>query len=286
VNLSGYVFSGVFLFNPTYAARPGNSGLALLRYGLHVDLDLFRRWLTLSYDLNVFTDRSSASPGWSRPSENDHIVGVLTNIRLPQHIWLTLAAHYEIDLPAWEAPDAYIAMHPDYQRDYSQSYLDAYARATYEHGRFTAFAGVGGFLYNPSYAARPDNSGIALLRYVLHGEVNLLPWLIYRLDFNAFTDRQESPLSPTEIDILSTVAFRWNSFELRFDGEADLNINTYPFTSSANRESHRYKNTQPMPYPGFNQFYLATVLQWSFDLSQLRHRKKPTPLRPMEPFGF
>lgn len=281
-NLSGYVFSGVFLFNPTYAARPGNSGLAFGRFGLHVDLDLYHRWLTLSYDENTFTDRSPASPGWYKPSEDDHIVGLLTNIPLPHDFSLAFAAHYEIDLPAYEATRAFRDNPANqYQAGYSQSYIDVYARAGWTGGPWTAYAALGGFAYNTSYAARPDNSGVALLRYVLHGEVELLPWLVYRLDLNFFTDRQEGPLTPTESDILSTVAAHWRAWELRFDAESDLNIGRYAHT-----DDPRYAHTQPIPRPGFNQFYLATVIQWSFDAKQLKQKKPSQPQRPIAPFPF
>jgi hypothetical protein len=249
---------------------------------MHVDLDLYHRWLTLSYDENTFTDRSPASGGWYEPSEDDHIVGLLTNIPLKPDVSLALAAHYELDLPGFEARPAYIASHGDYQRGYSQSYIDVYARASWTHGRWTAFAALGGFAYNPSYAARPDNSGVALLRYVLHGEVALLPWLSYRLDFNFFTDRQEGPLTPTESDILSTVAARWRSFEVRFDAEADLGVGKYPHVGDP-----RYSSNQPNPRPGFNQFYLATVMQWTFDGKDLlRMRSARTPSRAASPFPF
>ena len=39
-------------------------------------------------------------------------------------------------------------------------------------------ASLGVSLYNPTYAARPDNTGRALLRYALHGELSLLDDLI------------------------------------------------------------------------------------------------------------
>src|SRR5438105_1297539 len=68
MNLAGYLFAGPFLYNPTYASRPNNGGLALMRFGGHVDWDLYRRWLTLSYDANLFLDRDTVAV-----SEWDHI---------------------------------------------------------------------------------------------------------------------------------------------------------------------------------------------------------------------
>jgi len=271
-NLSGNLFFGVFLFNPTYASRPDNTGIAQLRYGLHVDADLYDRWLTLSYDLNSFSDGSAGSPGPFVPTEHDHIIGVLTTIPLPKHLDLTLAVHYETDQPGFGPNAAFRARHPDCQTmpgagcfdaGYSQSYVDAYARLTWTHPRISLFAAVGGFLYNPTYAARPDNTGLALLRYVIHGELVLLPWLVVRLDLNFFTDRDEFPLQPTELDLTSEIAVKYRGFELRFVGEADLPIGTHPPGPMA-----------PVFAPNLKQVYLAALLSWSFDLRDWLAKRK------------
>jgi hypothetical protein len=274
-NFSGSLFLGGFVFNPTYAARPNNSGRALFRFGLHADLDLYRRYLTLSYDLNSFTDGSVDSVNPFAPSELDHIVGLLSTIPLPHDLALTLAVHYEIDAPAFEPNGRFRAAHPDctnagtmqppgcYLAGYTQSYVDAYGRLTLERPRYMAFVALGGFLWNPTYAARPDNSGIALLRYVLHGELYALPWLTLRLDLNFFTDRDEEPLVPSELDATSEIGVRLGAgFELRLIGEADLNLGRYPANGP----------NPPLPVAGLQQFYLATLLQWSFDLQRWLRR--------------
>ena len=271
-NLSGNLFFGVFLFNPTYAARPDNSGIAQLRYGLHLDVDLYDRWLTVSYDLNSFSDGSSASPGPFVPTEHDHIVGLLSTIPLPRHLDLTLAVHYESDQPGFGPTAAFRQRHPDctvapgpgcFDASYSQSYVDVYARLTWTHPRISLFGAIGGFLYNPTYAARPDNTGFALLRYVLHGELVLLPWLVLRLDLNFFTDREEFPLQPTELDLTSEIAVKWRRFELRFVGEADLPIGTHPAGPIA-----------PVFAPNVKQVYLAALLSWSFDVRDWLAKRK------------
>ena len=270
-NLSGYVFAGGFLFNPSYAARPNNSGRALLRFGLHLDADLWRRYLTLSYDENSFTDQAAGGAGVLLPSEHDHILGLLSNLPLGHDLDLTLAVHYELDAPGVEASTAYRAAHPGYAAGYSQSYVDAYARLGFERGPWLLALAVGGFLWNPSYAARPDNAGLALLRYVLHGELAPLPWLALRLDLNFFTDRDEGGLVPTELDAVAEVAVRWRDFELRFAGEVDLPLGRYP-------EGGPHPATGP---PGIRQMYLAALVQWNFDLAELlRARRTRVPSRP------
>jgi hypothetical protein len=252
-DVQGYVFFGGFIFNPSYAARPNNTGRAAFRYGLHLDVDLYHQWLTLSYDENTFTDSSASSPGLFLPSEHDHILGLLSTIPFKHGFALTLALHYEIDASGHEPqpqPAGYVA-------GYSQSYADIYARASWDRGPVSLAVALGGFLYNQTYAARADNAGIALLRYVLHGELRALPWLTLRLDLNSFTDRDQFPLTPTELDVTSEIGVRVGKWELRFIGEADLNLGRYPATGA-----------HPAPSsPGLQQFYLALLLQWSFDSS-------------------
>ena len=48
---------GTALYNPTYAARPDNTGHALMRYALHADVDLLGAKLSAPLDLNLFSDR-------------------------------------------------------------------------------------------------------------------------------------------------------------------------------------------------------------------------------------
>src|SRR5690348_6531460 len=39
---------------------------------------------------------------------------------------------------------------------------------------FSGSAAIGAALYNKSYAARPDNTGLALFRYALHADMDLI----------------------------------------------------------------------------------------------------------------
>src|SRR3954453_4549511 len=56
-DVSGSLRLGVSIYNPTYAARPDNTGLALFRYAAHADIDILGRKLSIPIDVNVFTDR-------------------------------------------------------------------------------------------------------------------------------------------------------------------------------------------------------------------------------------
>src|SRR5215475_6373651 len=74
--VSGSLLAGVAAYNPTYAARPDNTGLALGRLASHFDVDLIGSRLSIPIDINVFTDR--LRPGLEKllPSELDVIGGV------------------------------------------------------------------------------------------------------------------------------------------------------------------------------------------------------------------
>ena len=67
--ISGSLLGGIAFFNPTYAARPDNTGKALLRLAPHLDIDLIGSRLSIPVDINVFTDRERpACRSWCRAS--------------------------------------------------------------------------------------------------------------------------------------------------------------------------------------------------------------------------
>ncbi|MFI5302920.1 MAG: hypothetical protein ACHREM_32925, partial [Polyangiales bacterium] len=235
--LTGYVFGGVLAYNPSYAARPDNSGRALFRTGTHVDLDFVGKALTFAYDANVFTDRDDGSG--LRPSEDDHIVGLVS-----RHGDLELGAHYETDRSTDRPGQA-------------QSYADVHARAYFDLGRLvpalglprhrvSGFFTLAGFAYNPSYAARPDLSGLALLRVVGHTDVDLIAArLTLSVDLNVFTDRTtHAGLVPSELDTTIGLALHLGSFDVSIVAE----------------------NDRPLDRGGLSQSYVSTLLAYRFDM--------------------
>ena len=64
----GYLLTGAFVKNPTFAARPDNSGLVGMRHMLHLETDLYKQYLTFYTDQNFFSDRTD---GWIKLSEWD-----------------------------------------------------------------------------------------------------------------------------------------------------------------------------------------------------------------------
>ncbi|OQW55926.1 MAG: hypothetical protein BVN28_14575, partial [Nitrospira sp. ST-bin4] len=65
---AGYFLTSVFAHNPSFAARPDNTGLVGLRHMLHLETDLYKQYLTFYTDQNFFSDRTN---GWIELSEWD-----------------------------------------------------------------------------------------------------------------------------------------------------------------------------------------------------------------------
>ena len=187
VDLTGALSVGVSLYNPSYAARPNNTGLTLMRYAAHADVDLVGRRLSIPLDLNMFTDRLRDGVAKFAPSEADVIAGITSTWRCGPGA-LELGARYENDRQLGRQP---ADQPPPTPNPTSQQYIDVRARYLYSfadassrfHERFprsdvSGWLTLGWFAYNPSYYARPDNTGLALFRYAVHTELSLLNDLI------------------------------------------------------------------------------------------------------------
>jgi hypothetical protein len=261
VNVSGSAMLGLSLYNPTYAARPDNSGLALFRYAGHFDVDLIGRYLSIPIDVNLWTDRQRRKLGALAPSELDLIGGLTSTLGVSQGFDLELGARVETDRPADRG-------------GLTQTYVDARARLLYsldampgmEHfsdrlgdGDVSGYATLGWFAINPSYAARPDNSGIALLRYGLHSEI--ASWqrhLAFGGDATLFTDRHYRGVIPSELDVTADLIGRLDPFEAHLAYERDM----------------------PVDRGGKVQSLLYVLLVWSFDLHDMLHPPAPSSAAP------
>ena len=66
--LGGYLLTAPFVYNPTFTARPNNTGLVGMRHMIHLETDLYKQYLTFYTDQNFFSDRQT---GWITLSEWD-----------------------------------------------------------------------------------------------------------------------------------------------------------------------------------------------------------------------
>jgi hypothetical protein len=261
---SGSAALGISPYNPTYAARPDNSGKALLRYALHADVDLIGRRLSLPIDVNFFSDRLRRGALVLTPSEFDLIAGVTSTFRAGPGA-LETGVRVETDRPVDRSGLA-------------QTYVDARARYLFSAaavapavarglhgGDVTGWATLGVFMVNPSYAARPDNSGKALLRYALHVETSF--WdghAALGLDGTLFTDRHTNAIRPSELDLTPEIIGRLEPFELHLAYEIDT-----PVDGLGTR-------------PGYTQAFLYALAVWAFDATPDDEVESP-PLVPRAP---
>ena len=236
----GYFLTAAFVSNPTFAARPDNTGLVGLRHMLHLETDLYKQYLTFYTDQNFFSDRTR---GWIDLSEWDGtyaFTGVLDRFG-----W---RLQYERDAPLDKS-------------GVKQAYADVLFTATLQSAQdmpwwrrlwpnqnLTMYAGAGWLFHNSYYFARPDNTGRALFRYVAHADLDLYKnRVVLYGDVNFFTDRQAgNQAKPTELDWIVGLAVRWRDMELAVYREQD----------------------QPLDRAGLVQKYIAVQLRFSFDVSK------------------
>jgi len=245
-DMSGALSVGLALVNPSYAARPDNSGHTLMRYAGHADIDIIGQHLSIPLDVNLFSDGDRAGAGKVAPSELDLIGGVTTTWPAGPGA-LEVGARLESDRSVDRPSTA------------KQFYGDARARFLYSLARFfpalasrlhdgdvAGWATLGWFTYNKSYFARPDNSGRAFLRYGMHGELSTFADLIsVGLDATMFTDKDASnPIRPSELDFTPELIFHRAPFEGHLALETDL----------------------PVDRGGKSQSFLYALFVWAFDV--------------------
>lgn len=234
---SGYLLTAAFLHNPTFAARPDNSGLVGLRHMIHLETDLYKDYLQFYTDQNFFSDRRD---GWIRLSEWDG----------------TYAFTGAVDRVGWRLQferDAGLD-----RRTLVQEYADVLVtarfvasqdaewwRRRFPQQNLTFYAGAGWLFHNSQYFSRPDNTGIALFRYVAHADVDLYKnRVVLYADTNVFTDRQSSNKgNPSELDWIVGIAVRFREVEVALYREED----------------------RPLDRAGLVQKYVALQFRYSFE---------------------
>ena len=152
-----------------------------------------------------------------------------------QGLWhgsaLELGARYERDMPIDRGT-------------YTQQYADARCKLLLDAAQLsprleqglrgvglTGAATLGSFAYNPSYAARPDNTGIALMRYAFNVRATFWELLGVYADTTFFSDRRASHvLRPSELDLTLGVSAQLAAFELSLAYERDMPLDRGSYT--------------------------------------------------------
>lgn len=235
---AGYLLTAAFVRNPTFAARPDNSGLVGMRHMLHLETDLYKQYLTFYTDQNFFSDRTK---GWIRLSEWDGTYA-FTGM-LDRFSW---RLQYERDAPLDRSGITQAYADALVTARFQAVHDSSWWRKTFPHQNLTAYAGAGWLFHNSSYFARPNNTGRALFRYVAHADLDLYKnKVVLYGDMNFFTDRDaSSAVNPSELDWIVGIAVRWREMELAFYREED----------------------RPIDQSGLVQKYLALQLRFSFDV--------------------
>jgi hypothetical protein len=231
-DIEGSFLYGVAIYNPSYAARPANTGLTLFRYALHADIDLIGRRLSIPLDLNMFTDRTRSGFRKLVPSEGDIITGVTSTWGVgPGALEMGVRVEHDRTL---DATAEELAIPPS-----TQTYLDTRLRYLYSlaavwpklgealgNGNVSGWLTFGWFTVNPTYAARPDNTGNALFRYAAHAELSVVDdHLSVGVDGVMFTDRgNKNFVGPTELDFTPEIIGRAPPIELHVAYERDMPI--------------------------------------------------------------
>ena len=235
----GYFLTAAFVSNPTFAARPDNTGLVGLRHMLHLETDLYKQYLTFYTDQNFFSDRTK---GWIEPSEWDGTYA-FTGL-IDRWGW---RLQYERDAPLDKSgiiqayADTLLTSRFQAIQDFS------WWQRIFPNQNLTAYAGAGWLFHNSNYFARPDNTGSALFRYVAHADLDLYKnRVVLYGDMNFFTDREAgNKLNPSELDWIIGLALRFRD---------DMELSVY-------REQD-----QPLDKAGLVQKYTAVQLRYSFDV--------------------
>ena len=233
----GYLLAAVFPYNPTFAARPNNTGLVGMRYMLHLETELYKEFLQFYTDQNFFSDRKT---GWIELSEWDGTYAFTGSVG--NWGW---RLQYERDAPLDSSgtkqiyADTLITYRPTAANQYD------WWRTRFPQQNLSVYAGAGWLFYNQNYFARPDNTGRALFRYVAHADLDLYRNLaVLFVDTNFFTNRSEgNPIRPTELDLVVGLALRHNDAELAVIYEQDM----------------------PLDQGGLIQKYVAIQLRYQFE---------------------
>jgi hypothetical protein len=181
--------------------------------------------VSIPVDLNFFSDRTRDGLGVLVPSEGDVIAGVTSTWRLgPGALEVGSRAEHDRPLDRGGITQSYVDVRARYL--YSLEEIVPPLRELTRGGDVAGWLTLGGFVFNPTYPARPDNSGRALLRSAAHVELSgLEKHFAVGVDGAVFSDRRAAnPLLPSELDATAEVVGRMGRFEAQLAYERDMPV--------------------------------------------------------------
>ncbi len=237
--LRGYLLTSAFVDNPTFRARPNNTGLVGLRHMIHLETDLYKEYLQFYTDQNFFSDRND---GWIKLTEWDATFAFTGAYN--QWGW---RLQYERDAPLDQSGLKQIYADGLITYNFSQANQYQWWQQRLPNQNLTFYMGGGWLFHNESYFARPDNTGRALFRYVAHADLDLYKnRVVLFVDTNWFTDREASnKLNPTELDWILGLALRWRNTELAVLHEQDVSLDRSGLTQRYTAIQLRYEFEWP-----------------------------------------
>jgi hypothetical protein len=116
---------------------------------------------------------------------------------------------------------------------------------------------IGASIFNSTYGARPDNTGLALFRYACHTDIDILgKSLSLPLDANVFTDKLRhgaGVFAPSELDLIGGIT----TTQLIFHKGNELEMGIH------------LEQDRPIDRPGFSQFDSDLRIRYIFSLSKM-----------------
>ncbi|MCX6052464.1 MAG: hypothetical protein NTZ60_08105 [Campylobacterales bacterium] len=212
-SIEGEILIGNFFSNSSYTATPANEGLVENRYAVSLTYHPSEHWFG-SIDMNSFTDKTKKDR-YTQLSEFDRVlrVGYTDN--------------------EWEC---YIEDEKDATLD--NSFYQAYtALAVKRKGSvnigeqsLSASLTAEKLIQNETYYARPDNTGLANMRYILHWDYDFGNKWVLSNDNNFFTDQNKKTALDkftelSEFDCLIQISYKINNrMKISLARETDMSL--------------------------------------------------------------
>ncbi len=211
--IEGEILIGNFFSNSTYTATPKNDGLVENRYAMSLTYHPTEHWFG-SIDMNFFTDKTKKDR-YTQLSEFDRVMRLgYTDDKWDYYI------EDERDATLGDSfSQAYTALGVKRKESIN---IGVHPLSIY----FTAEK----LIRNETYYARPDNTGRANMRYILHWDYDFGNQWIISSDNNFFTDQNKRALLDkfaelSELDCLVQISYKINThIKINLVRETDMSL--------------------------------------------------------------